>query len=145
MGRPQQKYFPFKGGLDLVTSPLKVDPGALRSVRNYEQGLLGGYTRIEGYERVNGQPLPSEASYWTLDFDAGGLTDILAGMYIVGQSSGAVGIILSVTVTGGTWSGSDAAGEVRIYNVSGAFQDNEAISFIGVDDGLDSGFSGGFA
>jgi len=145
MGRPQQKYFAFKGGLDLVTSPMRVDPGTLRSVRNYEQGLLGGYTRIEGYERIDGQPLPSEGNYWTLGFDSGGLTDILAGMRIVGQTSGAVGIILSVTVSSGAWAGSDAAGEVRIYNLSGTFQDNEAISFIRVGDGLDSVLSGGFS
>ena len=145
MGSPKQKYFPLTGGLDLVTSPIKVKPGRLLASKNYEQGILGGYTRIEGNERTDGQPLPSEASYWILNFDAGGLVEVVTGMDLVGQTSGAIGCVLSVTLSTGSWPGGDAAGQARIFNVSGTFTDDELVSFIGILDGLNSGFSGGFA
>ena len=145
MGRPQQKYFPLIGGLDQVTSPLKVEPGKLIAVSNYEQGILGGYTRIQGLERTDGQALSSEMSYWLLNFDAGGPTELVDDMIITGQTSGAKGATLLVTLESGTWAGNDAAGFLVLYKVTGTFQDNEVISVTGADDGLDPGFSGGFA
>lgn len=145
MGAPKQKYFPLTGGLDLVTSPLKLKPGALIACSNYEQGILGGYTRIEGFERIDGRPLPSEATYSLLNFDSGGLPSIIAEMQVVGQTTGAVGRTLTVVITSGTFAGGDAAGYVILYNVSGAFQDNEEVSYSGANPQFDHGFGGGFA
>lgn len=145
MGRPQQKYFPLIGGLDQVTSPLKVEPGKLLAVSNYEQGILGGYTRIQGFERTDGQPLPSEMSYWILNFDGGGPVEITDHMKIYGRTSGATGSPLITTKESGTWAGNNAAGFLVLYKVVGEFQDNEEIAVIGADDGFDPGFSGGFA
>jgi hypothetical protein len=147
MGRsnPKQKYFPLTGGLDLVTSPIKIKPGKLIAVKNYEQGILGGYTRIQGFERVDGRPLPSEASYWTLSFDAGGPAELVEGMRLIGETSGATGEVLSVILSSGSWAGSDAAGEVILYKVFGVFSDNEVIALTGADPGFDQGFSGGYS
>lgn len=60
-------YFSFDGGLNLVDTPLKVKPGELLGVKNYEPGIRGGYTRVEGYERFDGQTKPSEASFTYCD------------------------------------------------------------------------------
>lgn len=145
MGRPQQKYFPLTGGLDQVTPPIKVEPGKLLSVSNYEQGILGGYTRIEGFERTDGQPLPSAMSYWILNFDTGGPTELVDDMRLVGRTSGATGVILDVSLTSGSWAGGDAAGFLVLYKVTGSFQDDEVIAVSGADDSFNVGFSGGFA
>lgn len=57
------KFFAFNGGLDLVTPPVEMPSGALRSASNMEIGINGGYTRIGGYERYSGQAKPSAAIY----------------------------------------------------------------------------------
>lgn len=49
------------GGLDMETPGLSVEPGRMLSCKNYEIDTLGGYSRIEGYERYDGQPAPSDA------------------------------------------------------------------------------------
>jgi hypothetical protein len=145
MSPTKQEYFPLVGGLDQVTSAINIEPGKLIAVSNYEQSILGGYTRIQGFERYDGDGLPSEMSYWLMGFDTGGTVELTADMHIVGQTSGATGIIVSVSLGSGSWAGGDAAGEIVIYRVTGTFQDDESVSFINVDDGFDAGFSGGYA
>lgn len=49
-----------QGGLDLETPALTVQPGRMLACKNFEVNTLGGYTRIEGYERFDGQPAPSD-------------------------------------------------------------------------------------
>ena len=51
------------GGLDLVTPTLSLPPGVARDAVNFEVSVLGGYTRIAGYERYDGRPNPSDALY----------------------------------------------------------------------------------
>ena len=51
------------GGLDLVTPTLSLPPGVARDAVNFEVSVLGGYTRIAGYERYDGHPNPSDAVY----------------------------------------------------------------------------------
>lgn len=57
------KFWPFGGGLDLVTPPLEMGPGFLRSGTNVEIGINGGYARCGGYERYSGKSRPSDAAY----------------------------------------------------------------------------------
>ena len=38
------------GGLDLLTPPLSLHPGAVRDILNFQVELNGGYGRIAGYE-----------------------------------------------------------------------------------------------
>jgi len=63
MPQTQFKFFPFTGGLDLVTPPIQLSSGALRSGSNVEIGINGGYARIGGYERFSGLAKPSAAVY----------------------------------------------------------------------------------
>jgi hypothetical protein len=88
----QRTYdFGLFGGLDLVTPPLVVPPGKVLSSKNYEPADEGGYRRITGYERYDGRPSPSDATYWILDFDAGTGTEPTPGNTIDGAISGASG------------------------------------------------------
>lgn len=50
-----------QGGLDYETPALSVMPGRMLSCKNYEVDTLGGYTRIQGYERYDGQASPTES------------------------------------------------------------------------------------
>jgi hypothetical protein len=53
----------FPGGLDLTTPSLRLQPGALRDALNFEVAQFGGYSRVEGYERIDGRASPSAAVY----------------------------------------------------------------------------------
>lgn len=50
------------GGLDLITPTLRLKPGVLSDSSNFEVAVAGGYARIEGYERFDGQAAPSSAT-----------------------------------------------------------------------------------
>lgn len=62
-------FFIFDGGLNLVDPPVMVKAGQLAGVKNYEPGVRGGYSRVDGYERFDGQPSPTRADYWALSMD----------------------------------------------------------------------------
>jgi len=62
----------------------------------------------------------------TLNFDSGSV-EPQVGETLTGATSGAVGKVISVTVTGGTWGGGDAAGSIELGAVTGTFQDNENV------------------
>jgi len=51
------------GGLDQVTPTLSLPSGVARRATNFECSITGGYTRIAGYERFDGRPNPSDATY----------------------------------------------------------------------------------
>lgn len=109
----------FPGGLDLLTPPLSLHPGAVRDILNFEVPLNGGYGRIAGYERYNGMPSPSSAVFTIVQV----LTYVTVpsvGDVISQASSGATGTIalvsnapgayyMVVTATSGTF---DTSGDV---------------------------------
>jgi len=146
----QEKYFPLTGGLDMVTPPIDIPPGRLIVCTNYEQGNLGGYTRIEGFERTDGKSLPSDASYWIFTVNTGDGITPASGDRVEGLTSGAYGHVVSVDLTSGTWAGGDAVAEVVVSGVSGVFESGETINIISdqstsLGSGFSSGFSNGFA
>ena len=69
--RVDSDFYPFGGGLNLIDSPLVVEPGQCQNALNYEIGFQGGYKRVGGYEKINGLP-PSQsgAFYEMLPFRA---------------------------------------------------------------------------
>lgn len=81
-----------RGGLDLVTPPLSLKPGYVRDALHFEASILGGYTRIAGYERVDGRPSPSAATYLTLTANVTGT--IAVGATMTGGTSGATGVVI---------------------------------------------------
>ena len=84
-----------------------------------------GYRALDGYERFDGRPAPSEASYSILRFDAG-TAAISDGDTVTGATSGATGVALQdAVVETGAYGTSDAAGYLVLGEVSGEFDDDE--------------------
>lgn len=125
------QYYPLGGGLDLITPAIATPAGRLIAAENYESHPRG-YARIEGFERFDGRPKPSEASYWVLNFDAGSAA-ISEGDTVTGATSGATGVALTdPVVESGSYGGGDAAGFLVLTNVVGDFEDDENLQVGGV-------------
>jgi hypothetical protein len=159
---PQVKldYIVPKGGLDLVTPPLLMPPGACRSAQNFEVDLEGGYSRIGGYERWAGQTSWTKQVYQeaALRLYAGSTQAFPFGVKIRGDTSGATGRLLGKlsdhTVNSVRVAGSDLSDFVYpgylserflycylntekvvfLYEVSGTFILNENLSVLAEDE-----------
>lgn len=104
-----QKYYPFNGGLDLVTPALSVDPGFALALVNYEPWYNGGYRRVDGYEKFDGRAKPSVAPQY------GAVISSLTGLTVgtstsaagTGATSGATGVFVQSAVdsNGTSWVG----------------------------------------
>lgn len=102
------------GALDLVTPTLALRPGVLRDAVNYEVSVTGGYSRIDGYERFDGRPSPSDATFATVTATA--VAGLSVGDTFNGQTSGSTGVIIAIQ------------GLTLVYTKStGAFQIGENI------------------
>jgi hypothetical protein len=90
---PQGVSYP--GGLDLTTPSLRLPPGTLRDAQNFECAQSGGYSRIDGYERFDGQAAPSAATFLVIQIAA--FTNVpTVGQTVTQASSGATGTIIAV-------------------------------------------------
>ncbi|MBU2708876.1 hypothetical protein KCM76_22975 [Zooshikella marina] len=69
MAATQTKYIPFDGGLDLVSPAMTISGGKLIDCLNYEPGMNGGYRRINGYQRFDGQRSPVERYALCIELD----------------------------------------------------------------------------
>jgi len=112
-----------QGGLDLVTPTLSLKPGVLREATNFEVSPFGGYARISGYERVDGRPSPTGASYaiFTVTLTA----TISVGDTITGATSGSTAVVIATP---------DAATLV-VTKASASFTTSEALKVGGVSKG----------
>ena len=119
----KSEYIKFRGGLDLESPMLSVNPGALLKGMNYMSNSEGGYERIDGYERYSGQPAPSDAVYYTASctFTAGGPA---VGDTITGAISGSTGVVITV-----------GAAYINYTKRSAAFNATEVFSVGGVAKG----------
>jgi len=63
----------------------------------------------------------------TMAFDSGSVEPVV-GELLTGATSASVGKVISVTVTGGTWGGTNAAGTIELGACAGRFNDNEDIN-----------------
>lgn len=89
------------GGFDQTTPSLTLQPGAVVSVQNFECAQTGGYSRIQGYERFDGQALPSDAGYTVVQVVS--FTNVPSvGQVVTQAGSGATGTIVAVVSTGST-------------------------------------------
>ena len=120
----QSEYFPLVGGLNLVDPPITLPPGNLLYGDNYECGVRGGYRRIDGFERYDGNPRPSAATYWILDFDAG-TAAISEGDIVTGVSGGSGEALIDAVIESGSYVGNDAAGYLVLTAVTGTFVDDD--------------------
>ena len=114
--RIETQYIKYSGGIDRASPVLSLRPGNALDAMNYEPGLLGGYRRIDGFERVDGRPAPSSATYTYLE---GVLTATIAlGATLTGATSGATGVVVKVDI---------ALGAVCITKAVGDFVSGENI------------------
>lgn len=112
MPKVVSQYYAMRGGLDQLTPAIAVDPGMLLDCQNYEPEISGGYRRLDGYERFDGQPSPTSATYWQVAITRTG--NIFAGQTITGLTSGATGRVLQASDTSlvlGRVSGTFVTGE----------------------------------
>lgn len=119
-------FFALGGGLDLVTPAIVTQSGRARSAVNHEPDPKG-YRRIDGYERFDGRGKPSGATYWVLHF-TDGTASITAGQTVTGATSGAMGkALINAVVSGGTLGAGNAVGYLVLTDVTGTFDDGEAL------------------
>lgn len=119
---PRVEIVNLKGGIDLSSTFLNIDPGAAQDLLNYEPGLGGGYKRVKGYERTDGRAAPSAAVYYTVGVaDASG---IAVGDTLTGDTSGATsrvviksGNVLGVTALASAYTLSETANGTTITAV----------------------------
>jgi hypothetical protein len=161
--RLESTYFPFEGGVNMVDPSLSLEPGELVAADNFEIDIRGRYRRMDGYERFDGQVLPSEVVFYRIPFTLGTARDSVfnsafstafdmqipsTGDLVKGGTSGAIGSILQVSiedVTGdsaaGSFSGSDAEGYVYFTVTSGTLEDGETMYFLNKDSAFGSAFN----
>ena len=85
----------FVGGLDQVTPVLRLKPGVPHEALNYECNVLGGFSRIGGYERFDGRTKPSSASYSIVQVELF-LVVPTVGQTLTGNTTATTGSIIAV-------------------------------------------------
>jgi hypothetical protein len=131
MKMPPVKYdvVILKGGLDQVTPTLNMSSGAVRDAVNYECAVTGGYSRIVGMERTDGQASPTDNSQNFVVLGVSGSTYPALGITVSGASSGATA---KLVYNSGT--------QHVLIPVSGSFTTGENLmngaTFIGANTGI---------
>ncbi|MEQ1888652.1 MAG: hypothetical protein ABL951_05660 [Alphaproteobacteria bacterium] len=126
------------GGLDLVTPAIAKKPGVLIAGLNHEP-RPEGYRRIDGFERRDGRPSPTDSRYWILNFTTG-TAGVAEGDTVTGLTSAATGkALVASVVTSGSYGGGDAAGYLVLTVVSGTFQNAENLQVAAVTKCVASG------
>ena len=161
--RLESTYFPFEGGLNMVDPSLARKPGELVAAKNFEIDIRGRYRRVDGYERFDGQTLPSDITYYRIPFTIGTARDSVfdsafssafdmqipaQGDLVKGETSGAIGSILQVSIeditgdaSSGSFSNSDAEGYIYFTVVTGTLQDGETLFFLNKDSAFGAAFN----
>lgn len=117
------------GGLDQVTPTLSLPPGVARRAANFECSITGGYTRIAGYERYDGRPNPSDATYTVLTCTITGT--VAVGNTVTGATSAATGKVIARN-----------GNDVVITRQTGTFQVGENITVSAVVQGSVAAIAG---
>lgn len=97
------------GGVDQVTPPIMMKNGRAIIAVNYEVDINGGYKSLPGYERFDGRPSPSQATYYVADVAITGSVSV--GDTITGATSAATAVVILV----------NSATEIILTEVTGTF------------------------
>lgn len=114
-----QEYFPFGGGLDLLTPAITLGKGNCIDAQNFEPEITGGYRRKDGFERYDGRAIPSSASYYVISANI--TATLVIGNTITGATSAATGKILYIIGT-----------RLVLGRVTGTFVSGEALQVAAV-------------
>ena len=95
LAQREQKVTLLRGGLDQVTPTLSLPEGFANFSVNFECAITGGYGRVKGYERKDGRPAPSAATFTIVQ------VAVFANLPAVGGSirqdtSGATGVVAAI-------------------------------------------------
>ena len=157
-------YFPFEGGLNISTPAMSLEPGELVAANNFEIDIRGRYRRMDGYERFDGQTLPSKIEpYYRIPFNLGTIVYPTftssfstafhrnapsSGDMVKGATTGATGTVLVASledITGdgsaGTFRTNDGEGYIYFVVTSGTLQDGEKLYFLNKDSAFGGEFS----
>ena len=115
-------YWPLGGGLDVTTPALSVKPGRALALNNYEPWFNGGYRRVDGFERFDGRPKPSEQTF--IGFEVSDASSLTLGDTVTGDTSSASGTVIGIYIDDGTF-GTDSIGIAAGAKLTGAFQLDE--------------------
>jgi hypothetical protein len=116
------RYFPLGGGVDVVSPALSIPPGRALTLINYEPWYNGGYRSLDGYERYDGRPKPSDATF--IGFDVSTVAGLSLGDTVTGGTSGATGVVCGIWDDDGTY-GADA---LAVTKVTGTFDEGETLT-----------------
>lgn len=126
--KPQ--FYSLRGGLDQETPAIMLPPGRAIAALNHEASV-SGYARTQGYERFDGHPAPSAATFSVAAFTLGS-TAFTAGQTVTGLTSGATARVLANAVlTSGAWSGT-GVGDLILHLIVGNFSPGESLRVGGV-------------
>lgn len=103
--RDEVRWLAFAGGLVTSGPPQLRKEGTLQAALNYEPALEGGYRRTKGYERFDGRPAPSGASYVIVD--------------VAWTAQPAVGTVLTVGAATAKFAAALGATQALLSEVSG--------------------------
>lgn len=119
LGSQQTAQGVVPGGLDLTTPTLRLQSGALRDCVNFECGAFGGYSRIDGYERTDGQASPSAATFTVIQVAS--FTNVpTVGQVVTQATSGATGAIIVVTTAPSPY--------IAVTRITGVFDATHALT-----------------
>lgn len=116
---PKDAFTRFAEGLDLETPAWTVRPGRLRDALNYEIAVEDGYQDITGYERFDGQPAPSAASFTILDVTVTGSVSV--GDTVTGADTAATGLVIAIA----TYPDDSSQTYLVLTKVTGTFDDDD--------------------
>lgn len=91
------EWLEFAGGLDQITPSIKIRQGLLRYASNVECDVNGGYTTVTGYERFDGRPAPSAATYSIIPVTITGA--VAVNDTITGVTSAATAVVVANVTT----------------------------------------------
>lgn len=137
----QTTYWPMSGGLNTEDPSLSLKPGEAIASENYEIGVRGRYRRTDGYERFDGQTLPSNANYYKISYTSGALSTGWSSGFDSGFSP-AGNTLVGATVTGDL-SGAHATVLLHYYTTDP--RDQSGVGYLIISEEIKSGFSSGFA
>lgn len=125
MAQTRVSYYPLEGGLDVVTPVQSMNPGRVIALSNFEPHFNGGYRRIDGFERFDGRPKPSEQTF--TGFEVSASEDIVLGSTVTGGTSGATGVVIGIFEDDGVIRGNDM---IAVTKVVGTFVLGETLTTV---------------
>jgi hypothetical protein len=115
----QSEFIPFRGGADLVSPMLQVKSGYAREAQNFELDINGGYRRMVGYERYDGQAKPSDAVYAILTVALSGA--VAVGNVLTDNATTSFGTVIALpdatTVVLTKITGTFSVGNIKVAGV----------------------------